>query len=69
MVFLYFLGRLLWMKSIFRFSYSKNYGVLNISALLLNKVSATVNSTNFAQNCPNLLKSIERQNFEIPPKI
>jgi hypothetical protein len=24
---------------------------------------------NFAQNCPNLPKFAQRQNFEIPPKI
>jgi hypothetical protein len=32
-------------------------------------LSAIVNGANFAQNCPKLPKSAERQNFEIPPKI
>jgi hypothetical protein len=31
--------------------------------------SAIVNAANSAQNCPNLPKFVQRQNFEIPPKI
>jgi hypothetical protein len=32
-------------------------------------LSATVNAAKSAQNCPNLSKSAQRWNFEIPPKI
>jgi hypothetical protein len=32
-------------------------------------LSSTANEAKFAQNCQNLLKSAQRQNFEIPPKI
>jgi hypothetical protein len=32
-------------------------------------LSATANAVKSAQNCQNLLKSAQRQNFEIPPKI
>jgi hypothetical protein len=32
-------------------------------------LSATANAAKSAQNCQNLLKSVQRQNFEIPPKI
>jgi hypothetical protein len=32
-------------------------------------LSATVNAAKSAQNCPNLPKSAQRWNFEIPPKI
>jgi hypothetical protein len=32
-------------------------------------LSATINAANSAQNCQNLSKSTQRQNFEIPPKI
>jgi hypothetical protein len=35
----------------------------------LGRLSATVNAANFAQNCQNLPKFAQRQNFEIPPKI
>jgi hypothetical protein len=32
-------------------------------------LSATANAAKSAQNCQNLLKSAQRQNFEIPPEI
>jgi hypothetical protein len=32
-------------------------------------LSATINAKNSAQNCQDLLKSAQKQNFEIPPKI
>jgi hypothetical protein len=32
-------------------------------------LSATANAAKSAQNCQNLPKSVQRQNFEIPPKI
>jgi hypothetical protein len=32
-------------------------------------LSAIANVAEFAQNCPKLPKSAQRQNFEIPPKI
>jgi hypothetical protein len=32
-------------------------------------LSATINAANSTQNCQNLPKFAERQNFEIPPKI
>jgi hypothetical protein len=34
----------------------------------LGMLSATINAINSAQNCPNLQKSAQRRNFEIPPK-
>jgi hypothetical protein len=38
-------------------------------SVALGRLSTTVNVANFAQNCPKLPKSAQRQNFEIPPKI
>jgi Txe/YoeB family toxin of Txe-Axe toxin-antitoxin module len=35
----------------------------------LGMLSATANAAKSAQNCQNLLKSAQRQNFEILPKI
>jgi hypothetical protein len=35
----------------------------------LGRLSATVNAAISAQNCQNLPKTAQRQNFEIPPKI
>jgi hypothetical protein len=35
----------------------------------LGMLSATVNAGKSAQICPKLPKSVQRQNFEIPPKI
>jgi hypothetical protein len=35
----------------------------------LDRLSATVNAANSAQNCQNLPKSTHKRNFEIPPKI
>jgi hypothetical protein len=32
-------------------------------------LSATVNATKSAQNCLSLPKFVQKQNFEIPPKI
>jgi hypothetical protein len=37
--------------------------------LALGMLLATVNAANFAQIYQNLPKSIQRRNFEIPPKI
>jgi hypothetical protein len=35
----------------------------------LGMLLATTNAAKFAKNCQNLTKSIQSQNFEIPPKI
>jgi hypothetical protein len=35
----------------------------------LSMLSATMNAGKSAQICPKLPKSVQRQNFEIPPKI
>jgi hypothetical protein len=50
----------------------KSYGVLKISAQVRACSQPLGMQENFpksAQNCPNLPKSAQRQNFEIPPKI
>jgi hypothetical protein len=53
-------------------SWFKSYEVIKISAKLwvcCQPLSMQQNLPKTAQNCQNLLKSAQRQNFEIPPKI
>jgi hypothetical protein len=38
-------------------------------SLASGRLSATVSAANSAQNCQELPKSAQKQNFEIPPKI
>jgi hypothetical protein len=56
-------------------SWLENYGVLKISALFracsqpLRVKQNLPKTAQAAQNCQNLSKSIQKKNFEIPPRI